>query len=149
VSDYKQAVLQWMNERCASEGGEFTRFGREGVSFENAELSDCDCPHTLLKLIDEAHAAGKREGIEAAAKLHEAFVREADESSDANAAYWSNEMARRIRALLQTEARAETGEGKRRHCIPLCGKYLGDNDGTCPQLTCIRPLGHKGLCDNL
>jgi hypothetical protein len=30
-----------------------------------------------------------------------------------------------------------------------CGKYLGDNDGTCPQLTCIRRYGHEGLCDNV
>jgi len=30
----------------------------------------------------------------------------------------------------------------------LCGRYLGDNDGTCPQLTCIREHGHSGLCDN-
>lgn len=30
-----------------------------------------------------------------------------------------------------------------------CGKYLGDNDGTCPQLTCIRERGHEGLCDNV
>lgn len=30
-----------------------------------------------------------------------------------------------------------------------CGKYLGDNDGTCPQLTCIRERGHAGLCDNV
>ena len=32
---------------------------------------------------------------------------------------------------------------------PRCGKYLGDNDGTCPQLTCIRERGHGGLCDNV
>ena len=31
----------------------------------------------------------------------------------------------------------------------LCGKYLGDNDGTCPQLTCIRDEDHDGLCDNV
>lgn len=31
----------------------------------------------------------------------------------------------------------------------LCGKYLGDNDATCPQLTCIRARGHEGLCDNV
>jgi len=31
---------------------------------------------------------------------------------------------------------------------PLCGEYLGDNDGTCPQLTCIRNRGHRGPCDN-
>jgi hypothetical protein len=30
-----------------------------------------------------------------------------------------------------------------------CGRYLGDNDGTCPQLTCIRVAGHDGLCDNV
>jgi hypothetical protein len=33
--------------------------------------------------------------------------------------------------------------------VSRCGKYLGDNDGTCPQLTCIRPAGHDGLCDNV
>jgi hypothetical protein len=31
---------------------------------------------------------------------------------------------------------------------PRCGKYLGDNDATCPQLTCIRGRGHPGRCDN-
>jgi hypothetical protein len=31
----------------------------------------------------------------------------------------------------------------------LCGKYLGDNDGTCPQLTCVRMWNHDGLCDNV
>ena len=30
----------------------------------------------------------------------------------------------------------------------MCGKYLGDNDGTCPQLTCIRDRDHEGNCDN-
>ncbi len=30
-----------------------------------------------------------------------------------------------------------------------CGKYLGDNDGTCPQLTCVRRKNHDGLCDNV
>lgn len=30
-----------------------------------------------------------------------------------------------------------------------CGKYIGDNDATCPQLTCIRERGHDGLCDNV
>jgi hypothetical protein len=30
-----------------------------------------------------------------------------------------------------------------------CGQYLGDNDATCPQLTCIRTHGHDGLCDNV
>ena len=33
--------------------------------------------------------------------------------------------------------------------MSTCGKYLGDNDGTCPQLTCIREAGHNGLCDNV
>ena len=32
---------------------------------------------------------------------------------------------------------------------PRCGKYLGDNDGTCPQLWCIRDEDHEGLCDNV
>ena len=30
-----------------------------------------------------------------------------------------------------------------------CGKYIGDNDATCPQLTCIREREHDGLCDNV
>ncbi len=30
-----------------------------------------------------------------------------------------------------------------------CGRYLGDNDATCPQLTCIRRYGHDGRCDNV
>jgi hypothetical protein len=33
--------------------------------------------------------------------------------------------------------------------VSICGKYLGDNDGTCPQLTCIRDKGHDGRCDNV
>ncbi len=32
--------------------------------------------------------------------------------------------------------------------VKVCGAYLGDNDGTCPQLTCIRPIGHIGAHDN-
>ncbi len=32
--------------------------------------------------------------------------------------------------------------------MKLCGKYLGDNDATCAQLTCIRDAGHDGNCDN-
>jgi len=32
---------------------------------------------------------------------------------------------------------------------PLCDKYLGDNDATCPRLACVRPRGHDGLCDNV
>ena len=31
----------------------------------------------------------------------------------------------------------------------LCNAYLGDNYGTCPQLTCILRHGHSGLCDNV
>lgn len=31
---------------------------------------------------------------------------------------------------------------------PRCGLYMGDNDATCPQLTCQRRVGHGGLCDN-
>jgi len=30
-----------------------------------------------------------------------------------------------------------------------CGAYLGDNDATTPQLTCIRRAGHEGLHDNV
>jgi len=30
-----------------------------------------------------------------------------------------------------------------------CGKYIGDNDATCPQLRCIRASGHGGFCDNV
>lgn len=33
--------------------------------------------------------------------------------------------------------------------MSVCGRYLGDNDGTCPQLTCTRDWGHGGLCDNV
>jgi hypothetical protein len=31
---------------------------------------------------------------------------------------------------------------------PRCGRYLGDNDATNPQLTCVREKGHPGFCDN-
>ena len=31
----------------------------------------------------------------------------------------------------------------------VCGAYLGDNDGTSPQLTCIRRHGHEGAHDNV
>jgi hypothetical protein len=31
---------------------------------------------------------------------------------------------------------------------PRCGKYVGDNDATCPILTCQRAKGHSGDCDN-
>jgi hypothetical protein len=31
----------------------------------------------------------------------------------------------------------------------LCRKYLGDNDATTPQLTCLRRRHHEGLCDNV
>lgn len=30
-----------------------------------------------------------------------------------------------------------------------CGRYIGDNDATSVQLTCVRPVGHLGLCDNV
>lgn len=30
-----------------------------------------------------------------------------------------------------------------------CGRYMGDNDGTSPQLSCVREKGHFGLCDNV
>lgn len=41
-----------------------------------------------------------------------------------------------------------------KHCempyqYPYCNRYLGDNDATSPQLTCLRPAGHRGKCDNL
>lgn len=32
---------------------------------------------------------------------------------------------------------------------PTCGVYMGDNDGTTPQLTCLRRRGHSGLHDNV
>jgi hypothetical protein len=32
---------------------------------------------------------------------------------------------------------------------PGCGRYLGDSDATCLQLTCVRDRGHDGLCDNV
>ena len=31
----------------------------------------------------------------------------------------------------------------------LCGEYVGDNDGTCPQIKCIRTKGHEPPCDNV
>jgi hypothetical protein len=45
-----------------------------------------------------AYNAGRAEEREACAKLCEQFAREADEASDAHAAIWAEEMARRIRA---------------------------------------------------
>lgn len=30
-----------------------------------------------------------------------------------------------------------------------CGVYVGDNDGTCPGLTCVRSRGHLGPHDNV
>lgn len=30
-----------------------------------------------------------------------------------------------------------------------CGRYVGDNDATCPQITCVRFAGHPGPCDNV
>jgi hypothetical protein len=47
------------------------------------------------------------------------------------------------RSTLQPPAARETKRPK------LCGKYLGDNDATCPQISCIRTRGHEGLCDNV
>lgn len=35
------------------------------------------------------------------------------------------------------------------HAFSACGKYIGDNDATSPQLTCIRPVGHPDECDNV
>lgn len=48
--------------------------------------------------------------------------------------------------IMDTCDRALRGE---RPPTGLCGEYLGDNDGTCPQLTCIRDRGHGGRCDNV
>lgn len=31
----------------------------------------------------------------------------------------------------------------------VCGAYLGDTDGTCPKITCVRRRGHEGPHDNL
>jgi hypothetical protein len=53
----------------------------------------------LAKLIEEVHAAGKREGIEAAAQVADAYRRE-DNTILVSAAEY---IATRIRALLQTE----------------------------------------------
>lgn len=33
--------------------------------------------------------------------------------------------------------------------VGVCGFYLGDNDATTPQLTCLRNRGHAGLHDNV
>ncbi len=40
-------------------------------------------------------------------------------------------------------------EKSARNAGPACGAYLGDNDGTCPQLTCVRAKGHEPPCDNV
>lgn len=47
-----------------------------------------------------------------------------------------------------TPDRAERPPSSPFYTRRLCGKYVGDNDATCPQLTCIRDFGHDGLCDN-
>lgn len=67
------------------------------------------CLTDLVKLIDEAHAAGKREGIEAAAKLARGFGQSWHGPNGAK----SYPYEEAIIALLQTEARAETGKGER------------------------------------
>jgi hypothetical protein len=33
--------------------------------------------------------------------------------------------------------------------LARCGRYVGDNDATTPQLTCIRWRHHGGACDNV
>jgi hypothetical protein len=81
---------------------------------------DCNgCIDDLAKLIEEVHAAGKREGIEAAAKKVEELLmqpirlipmtptKEKETRDDIRRGYQS--ALRVIRALLQTEARAEPG----------------------------------------
>jgi hypothetical protein len=66
---------------------------------------DCNgCIDDLAKLIEEVHAAGKREGIEAAATEAEVVARMRTLAP--------SQLPQRIRDLLQTEARAETGKGK-------------------------------------
>lgn len=47
------------------------------------------------------------------------------------------------------ELGAEAAELRNARLRTTCGKYVGDNDGTCPQLTCIRVRGHEGPCDNV
>lgn len=43
----------------------------------------------------------------------------------------------------------ESVYGRIEQIWPRCRQYLGDNDATCPQLTCTRRDGHKGACDNV
>lgn len=73
--DAERAALAWMNEQCASEGGEFTRFGRSNMTLENACDYGCDCLPTLAQLLRtrdaQAHEAGRVEGIEQAARALE------------------------------------------------------------------------------
>jgi hypothetical protein len=86
---------------------------------------------------DEAEAresvlAARCERLEGALRDAAGYALGGGEHARTKAAEWS--------ALAADEAPA-------RAC--LCGKYLGDNDGTCPQLTCIRERGHSGDCDNV
>jgi hypothetical protein len=73
------------------------RCGNDAGTGHDVTDRDLDCEPCLM--FNMGHAAGKREGIEAAAK-------DCDDKG-------CPDCAEDIRALLQTEARAETGEGKR------------------------------------
>jgi hypothetical protein len=116
---------------------------------------DCNgCIDDLAKLIEEVHAAGKREGIEAAAKVAKAtaddFWRAAFRNPDTpwvqlERAFGVDEAERNIRALLQTEARAETGEGK----SGVCGEKMGKkpewmSEWQYDHCSCKRRAGHDG-----
>jgi hypothetical protein len=71
----------------------------------------------LAALLAETHAAGKREGIEASAKVADGCMITGSAAGPLHFAGWRDGVSHTrnsIRALLQTEARAETGEGKRK-----------------------------------
>lgn len=55
----------------------------------------------------------------------------------------------RIREDWYEKVHIQGGSSDRLLTEARCGKYVGDNDGTCPQLTCVREKGHPGLCDNV
>jgi hypothetical protein len=90
---------------------------------------DChECRDYVEAQIEEAerrgHAAGKREGIEAAAKYLEREHPNHGGPQDAD----------RIRALLQTEARAETGAA----CDGKVRNVIGPNGaGQCAKCGCV------------
>jgi hypothetical protein len=68
-----------------------------------------DLVTAMLDVHERGKLAGKREGIEAAARA----IESEPHPPDSMGAYHAEDQAERIRALLQTEARAEKKEGKK------------------------------------